>query len=242
MVKNTVKTVGILGYGEIGRAIAKFYDNPKIKDLNRDDGLSGVEILHVCIPWSDNFVKIVKNEIKKINPKLVIVHSTVAPGTTKKIGGNIVHSPVRGVHPSLYAGIETFVKYIGCDDRQAGEMAKKHLENLGIKTRIFSPSSATEVGKLLDTTYYGVCIAWHGEMKKICDKFGINFEEAVTEFNKTYNDGYAKLGKNNVIRPVLSYPKGGIGGHCIIPNAEILKKFVKSPALDLVLNYKSKGK
>jgi lactate dehydrogenase-like 2-hydroxyacid dehydrogenase len=60
--------VGILGYGEIGKAVAKFYKNQKIKDLNRDDGLQGVEVLHVCIPYTDKFVDIVKKEIKAINP------------------------------------------------------------------------------------------------------------------------------------------------------------------------------
>jgi len=31
--------IGILGYGEVGQAIAKFYKNPKSKDLDIDDGL-----------------------------------------------------------------------------------------------------------------------------------------------------------------------------------------------------------
>src|SRR3989344_1858105 len=201
---NKVKNkIGILGYGEVGQAIARFYKNPKIKDLSRDDGLSGAEVLNVCIPWSENFIETVKKEIKKIKPKLTIIHSTVVPGATKKIGGMIVHSPIRGIHPKLFEGIKTFVKYMGADNKKAGRLAKKHLEGLGLKTKLFFPSLTTELGKILDTTYYGLCIAWHGEMKKICDKFGVNFEEAVTDFNKTYNEGYAKLGKSNVVRPVL---------------------------------------
>jgi len=236
--------IGILGYGQVGQAIAKFYKKPKIKDLNRNDGLKGVEILHVCLPWTENFIGIVKKEIKKIKPKLTIVHSTVAPKTTKKIGGMVVHSPIRGVHPHLYKGIRTFIKYIGADNKKAGEMAKRHLENLGTKTKVFYPSVTTELGKLLDTSYYGLVIAWHGEMKKICDKLGVNFEEAVTDFNKTYNEGYKKLGKLNVVRPVLYPPQKttGITGHCVVPNAQILKKYFKSQALDLLLEYKPKSK
>ena len=237
------KKIGILGYGEVGRAIAKFYQNPKIKNLNRDDNLGGVDVLNVCIPWSDNFVITVKNEIKKIKPKLAIIHSTVAPGTTKKIGGMVVHSPIRGIHPHLFNGIKTFVKYIGADNEKAGKMAKKHLESLGIKTTLFIPSITTEIGKLLDTTYYALCIAWHGEMKKICDKANIDFEKAIIDFNKTYNDGYKKLGKSNVTRPVLYPPRNNIiGGHCIIPNAEILAKYFKSKALDLIFEYNKKNK
>ncbi len=232
--------IGILGYGEVGQAIAKFYKNPKIKDLNRDDGLKGVEILHICLPWGKNFVKVVKKEIKKIKPKLTIIHSTIPVGTTKKIGGMVVHSPVRGVHPKLYAGIKTFVKYIGADNKKAGRLAKRHLASLGIKTKIIIPSVTTEIGKLLDTSYYALCIAWHGEMKKICDKFGVDFEKAVVDFNRSYNEGYKKLGKPNVVRPVLYPPKGGITGHCVIPNAELLKKYYKSRAIDLILKYKPK--
>jgi hypothetical protein len=236
------KKAGILGFGEIGKAIARFYKNPRIKDLNRDDGLEGVEILHICIPWSKDFIKIVGEEIRKIKPELTIIHSTVAPGTTKEIGGAVAHSPVRGVHPKLYEGIRTFIKYVGVDDEKNGKLAKSHFEKLGIKTKIFMPSVTTELGKILDTTYYGVCIAWHGEMKKICDKFGVNFNDAVTDFNKTYNEGYKKLGKNNVLRPVLLPPELGIGGHCVIPNAEILEDYFKSKAVDLILEYKNRNK
>ncbi len=231
--------IGILGFGEIGQAIAQFYHCPRIKDFNRDDGLVGVEILHICIPYSRNFVKIVKREIKKIKPKLTIIHSTIAPGTTKKIGGRIVHSPVRGIHPELFEGIKTFVKYIGADNKKAGKLAEKHLQGLGIKTKVIMPSLTTEIGKLLDTSYYGLVIAWHGEMKKLCDKYKIDFEKAVTDFNKTYNEGYTKLGKKNVVRPVLYPPKRGIGGHCIVPNAKILKKYFKSKALDLIIRHRA---
>jgi len=234
--------IGILGYGEIGQAIAKFYKKPSIKDLDRNDGLKGIKILHICIPYDKNFVKTISKEIKKIKPKLVIIHSTVAPGTTKKIikktkNKMIIHSPIRGIHPHLYQGIKTFVKYIGAENKKAGEMAKKHLNSLGIKTEAFYPAKTTELGKLFDTTYYALCIAWHGEMKEICDKEKVNFEKVATDFNKTYNEGYKKLKMNHVVRPVLKPPEKFIGGHCLIPNTKILKKYYKSKAFNLILDY-----
>lgn len=244
-MENNKQKIGILGYGEVGQAVAKFYKNPLVKDLKRDDGIARADILNVCIPWSDKFIDIVENEIKNIKPKLTIVHSTVAPGTTKKLSqkfnGMVVHSPVRGVHPNLYKGIKTFVKYIGSDNEKAGRLAEKHLRSLGIKTKLFMPSATTELGKILDTTYYGVVIAWHGEMKKICDMFDVDFEKAVADFNKTYNLGYTKLGMDNVVRPVLLPPKDIIGGHCVIPNAEILNKYFNSLAIDLILKYRKKS-
>jgi len=233
-----LETAGIIGYGQIGKAIAKFYEDPKIKDLERDDNLKGVDVLNICIPYNEDFVKIVKKEIAEIKPKLTIIHSTVEPGTTKKIGGMVVHSPVRGVHPYLYEGIKKMTKYIGADVLEAGVMAEEHIRSLGIKPKAFGPSIITELGKILSTTYYGLCIAWHGEMKKVCDSLKVDFSQAVTHFNKTYNEGYTKLGMENVVRPVLYPPKNNkIGRHCIIPNAKILKKYLDSEAIDLILKY-----
>lgn len=242
MQKTYLKNVGILGFGEVGQAVAKFFHSPKIKDLKRKDDFTGIDVLHVCIPWNKNFVNIVRKEMRLYKPKLVIIHSTVIPGTTKKIGKLAVHSPVRGVHPNLHKGIKTFVKYIGADNKKAGLLAQKHLESVGMHTKLVMPSSATELGKLLDTTYYGLCIAFHGEMKKWCDKFGVKFSDAATDFNKTYNEGYKKLGMPHVVRPVLYAPEGPITGHCVIPNAELLSEFFESKALQLVLSYKKSNK
>ncbi len=242
--------IGILGYGEVGKAIAQFYQSPrlrnrfggqvKIKDIERDDDLRGVEILHVCFPWSSIFIKIVKKEIKRIKPKLTIIHSTVASGTVKKIGGWVVHSPVRGIHPKLFQGIKTFVKYIGADNQAAGEMAKSHLESLGIKTKLLMPSATTEALKLWDTAQYGWMIALNKEIKKWCDKKKLNFDEIYTGANKSYNDGYKKLGRPEVQRPYLKYVPGKIGGHCVISNCHLLDSEIAEFILRKNKQYKNK--
>ena len=238
MEKINKTKVGILGYGEIGRAIANFYGDPKIKDLDRDDNLEGVDILHICIPYNNHFHRLVKKVITETKPKLTIIHSTVAPGTTKKIGGMIVHSPIRGIHPYLYEDIKLFLKYIGTDNKRAGKMAREHFEKLGLKTMLLTPSKTTELRKLFSTTYYGLCIAFHGEVKRICDRAGIDFNKVLPEFQRTYNNGYKERGMKNVIRPILyPPPDNGIGGHCIIPNVKILKKHYRSKVFNLVLQY-----
>ena len=103
-----MKTIGIIGYGEIGRGLDKVYKEkgyiPKIKDLYMDDDLRDVDVLNICIPYTESFVRDVKHYIYGIQPGLVIIHSTVPPGTTDEISTDypqVVHSPVRGVHPHL---------------------------------------------------------------------------------------------------------------------------------------------
>lgn len=236
--------IGILGYGEIGQAIAKFYKHPLIRDLDLNSFEENLDILHVCLPYLKDFQEIVTENIIEYKPKLVIIHSTIGLGSTlslyKKFG-NVVHSPVRGVHPNLYEGIKTFVKYIGADNRKIGLKAAKHFEKLGIKNvKILDSSKASELGKLLDTTYYGICIAFHDYANKICTKQKLDFEDVMTDFNISYNEGYKKLGKSNVVRPVLFPPKNSkIGGHCVIPNAEILKSlFGDDPLIKSILRHR----
>ena len=58
----------------------------------------------------------------------------------------------------------------------------------------------------------------------------------MTVFNTSYNEGYKKLGKNNVVRPVL-YPTEKIGGHCVVPNAKILKDYMNTKTIQSILEY-----
>jgi UDP-N-acetyl-D-mannosaminuronate dehydrogenase len=113
----------------------------------------------------------------------------------------------------------------------AYEIAKDALKGMPVKR--MKSAKTSELAKLLCTSYYGVCISWHREMKKMCDKFGVDFDEAVTELNKTYNKGYKKF-RPNVIRPVLTPPEGNIGGHCICENSRLLSKQYKSEFLNLI--------
>lgn len=247
-----MKKVGIIGYGEIGQSLEKLYLGRdfiiQINDisLQKSEIEKDVDILNIAIPFTskDKFVEIVSNYINELTPQLTIIHSTVIPGTTLEIIKNtkndlIVHSPVRGVHPNLYEGLKTFVKFIGSDNKEATAITVNHYTDIEIKSQIFETSKATELAKVLSTTYYGMCIAFHNDINKLCIEQGVKFEEVATKWNKTYNEGYSKLGMDNVVRPVLYPPKDGkIGGHCVVPNAELCKQFFDSKVLNYILELK----
>ena len=236
--------IGIVGHGQVGQAVAKLYsetDTTKTwfsfdKILIFDpyqgmlDDISDVDILNVCIPYTKDFVSIVK-DLPTPN-WYTVIHSTVPVGTTEKFGHKFLHSPVRGVHPNLYEGLKTFVKFIGGDE-QLAEAYSGHLKTLGVETHICKDAKTTELSKLADTTYYGLCIAFTSDMKKLCDEYDLDFMEVMTKYNNTYNEGYKKLGKPNVVRPVL-YPTDKIGGHCVIPNAKLLPR---TKLIDGILDY-----
>jgi UDP-N-acetyl-D-mannosaminuronate dehydrogenase len=235
--------IGIIGYGEIGSSLYKVYKefskfdifvvDPK---LGYNEDINNCDVLNICIPYFENFVDIVNNYIVQNNPKLTVIHSTIAPNTTSKIKGKVCHSPVRGLHPNLDIGIKKFVKWIGSEDMKTSIEYSEHLKELNIEFFICKNSKTTEYAKLLDTTYYGVCIAFHNDVLELCERENLSFDEVMTNYNKTYNLGYSMLGKTNVVRPVL-YGDKKIGGHCVVPNAKILKDFIESNLISAILKY-----
>jgi len=228
------KNVLLMGMGEVGTAIALieadhnnrvYVDDPKYYLTYKDNMNVKCDVLHVCIPYSRNFVYDVSGVIMGCKPKVTIIHSTIPVGTTDKIykdtGANIVHSYIRGIHPHLKKGILTFEKPIGGLPK-AVKLADAHLTSLNIKTKIFNSSKETELAKLLDTTYYGWNILYAKQAKRLCDKYGCAYNNVYTWSNISYNEGYTKLGKGDVVRPILWPPEGRIGGHCIGNNFKLL--------------------
>lgn len=231
--------VMIVGYGEVGKAIyeieSKAKNKIRVMDKTPDIPKSEVrkngkiEVIHICIPFSREFVTAVTYYAKEFHPRLIIIHSTTAVGITDKVreaisdvhAKYIVHSPVRGVHPNLYEGIITFVKYVGGEE-DATEEAIKYFKSININAESLGSSKTTELTKIMSTSYYGWNILFAKECKILCSFYGVDFDKVYTEPNITYNKGYVKLGMKNVVRPILTPPRGKIGGHCIGANFELL--------------------
>lgn len=224
--------VGILGLGEVGGAIkelAKHHFLVYGRDLNFDELKDRqVDVLHICIPYSKRFVELVAKVVVEVQPTLVIVDSTVKPGTTRNIYSRtkvlIVHAPIMGVHPYLAKYQKTFTKMIGPVNDKSYRLAREHWLKLEAPAVIkFEGPEETEWGKILDTTYYGWNIIFSKIVKKICRQRSISFDQVYTRFNTIYNEGYAKT-LPQVIRPILKFTPGVIGGHCVIPNATMMRE------------------
>jgi len=232
-----MKNVLVIGTGEVGNAVAELVKEFPVftlftKDIKPVIIKEPIDIMHICIPYNDNFERIVLDYITEFTPKLVIINSTVQPRATQrlyeKVNVPIVHSPVRGRHPDLLDGLKKFVKFIGPVNEEAGMLAKEHFEVLGLKVEILDSPIQTEVGKLLETTYYAANIAFHQEMDRICEHYGADFKQAVTRFSATQTIDI----EHKIPRPLM-FP-GVIAGHCLLPNIEILKKDIPSDFLSAI--------
>lgn len=203
----------VLGAGEVGTSLARVL-GAELRDITEEGG--SYEVIHICFPYSESFEAEVRRYQSLFNPRYTIIHSTVPIGTTEKLG--CYHSPVRGVHPHLEKAMRTFITYLA----PPSEELKDYLESKGMRVYLVKRTRDTEALKLFSTLYYAHNIIFEKEVYRYCRENNLDFDLVYTHSNQTYNEGYRKLGRKEVIRPVLRQIDGGIGGHCLIPNAHIL--------------------
>lgn len=212
----------VIGGGEVGQALLAVLKDyyPVCIDINGQlkEVEGEFEIIHITFPYSTNFIQNVKDYQEKYNPKYTIIHSTVPVGTSNSL--QAIHSPIRGIHPYLEAGLRTFPKFIGGN---GGSGVADYFRRAGLKIILFDSSETTEAMKLFDTEYYRNVIEFSHRVKKYCDQHGLNFHEVYTLANQTYNEGYTQLGHPEFVRPVLQPIMKEIGGHCVLPNKELIK-------------------
>jgi len=249
-LKEKVLTVGL---GEVGGALFELFkesgkfdvygfdvDERKMRKIVGEvEPPKNVDVMHICYPCVEQkeFVQTTLNYIRTFKPELTIIESTVSPGTTWKIyelfKSPIAFSPIRGMHKTLKTmkrDILFWRKYVGGVTKEAANAARKHFENLGLKVKVLKSPVEAELAKLFETTYRAWMIACFQEMHRISRDFGADFNEVVDMLEDIHR---ARLNKP------LHYPDV-IGGHCLIPNTELLLKSYDSEFLRLILESNEK--
>lgn len=248
---NTMKHIIIGIRGQIGACIHTYL-------LNIGEGnLSGIEVgdvvvsgeymiecvhgdvfdlMHVCIPFLDaeSFYKDVSYYIKNYPSKYVVIYSTVLPGTSERLGENVVHSPVEGRHPKLIEGFKTFKRLVGgkCSDVVGG-----YFKNWGLNVDTYVDAKVTELGKLLSTERYGINLVFAAEEEGLCERFGVMYEDVVLGYQRMYNEGYKKLGEERFVQPLLTAPQKKIFGHCVVPNSRLLSTISNSELIKMLSEF-----
>ena len=234
----------VIGLGEIGmpiyKKLSKFLPvegldkNKNLMNEKKNKSLNShqVDFIHICIPYNKKFEKIIFEYDKRFNPTAVVIHSTTKPNTTnhiqKKLSTPVIYSPIRGVHSRMSTDLKRYGKFFAIDNshpnsKKISNQYQKKMAKLGIKTRKISNPLTLELSKIIvDTSYYGWLINYAQISKIIADKFNVDYDEMWT-----FSDEIHKFLKN---RPKM-FP-GFIGGHCVIPNLELID--------DLSLNQISK--
>jgi UDP-N-acetyl-D-mannosaminuronate dehydrogenase len=224
-------TVVIVGLGEVGKPLLEIMKGRYRTfgvDINQPASVSQCDVMHICFPFqSDKFVRQVVEYIHQYRPALTVINSTVAPGITRRIavesGTAVVNSPVRGKHARMQEELLHYTKFVGALDPLSGQRAVEHFEAIGMKAKLLASPEASEIAKLTETTYFGLMIAWAQEIERYCVKLGINYDEVVSFYEEI-----------KFFPPVKYFP-GEIGGHCVMPNIDILLQEFPSDLLQAIV-------
>ena len=224
----------VIGLGEIGNPILKIvskgfptigYDvDPKLMDKKKYIKFENIPtvLVHVCIPFSKTFESTIIKIEKKYTPRAIVIHSTISVKTTevlqKKLGIPIIYSPIRGVHKRMLKDLKRYTKFYSVFDwaphsNWASKLFVKRMNKVGIKTSKMTNPTTLELAKIVvDTSYYGWLINYAQISQMITSKHEVDYDEMWSFANEIHKF----LGN----RPKL-FP-GFIGGHCVIPNLDLI--------------------
>lgn len=227
-MSSVVENIVMGGMGKVGHAITQVlaeagrpvmsWDKEVVPDVGK------CEFLHVAIPYSREFIREVKKGMMRYKPNIVIVHSTVPVGTTRKFGRKAVHSPVRGQHNNLNGAMRDIVKYVGGVVMEKAEKVKSLLALCSVPVEVWKKPEDTELMKLLCLSRFLNDLAFYEEADKICKRFRVD-ETKMNGWTRDYNVYYKML---EMSRPVLNFPRGNVGGSCVIPVSKMLQAQTKS--------------
>ena len=234
MIKGTTLVIGL---GEVGGALAQVLERSQ-KVLRHD--IEPVEIdeeigvAHLCFPFQspEQYESIATDYLRSFTPKLAVINSTVMPGTTRRIAAATsiptAYSPVRGKHAQMADDLLRYCKFVAAPDIATARAAEEHFEHAGMKTRRINVVDTLELAKLAETTYFGVLIAYAQELNRYCEQVGGDYYEITNFFDEIE------------FLPRVRYFPGFIGGHCVIPNINLMLRFSPAPLLEAVLDSNDK--
>ena len=168
----------------------------------------------------------IRRKIKSSAHTLISIESTIVPGLCRKIFRDIFEERVHFVHvPHRYwreeptkHGVKQLrvIGGVNAESLQAG--LKLYRDVLGIPLHIASSIEVAEMSKIAENAYRYIQIAFAEELRMICERIGLNFDEVRDACNTKWNIEILEA-------------RDGIGGHCLQKDAHYLASLTKSGLL-----------
>ena len=182
-------------------------------------------------------LKEVSKQVGKYMKKgvLVVIESTVAPGTTENIvkpilekesklkGGKdfyLAFSYERVMVGRLLHNIINYPRIVGGINEESIERTMDLYKNI-VKAKLYPTNVLTaEVAKVVENTYRDVNIAFANEIALMCESLGVDIFKVRELVNTLPNDP-----SNPSANPIrnMHFPGAGVGGHCLPKDPWLLK-------------------
>jgi UDP-N-acetyl-D-glucosamine dehydrogenase len=159
--------------------------------------------------------------------KLVLLESTVEPGTTRRFAerwlrlpeAEVAHVPERLRIGDPDSAVLDVPRLVGGLTEQATARASAFLRHVGIEPVPVSAPEVSELAKLLENAFLTTNIGLVGEITRVAQALGVAARE-VTDAAGTKPHGYMAF-----------HPGPGIGGHCLRNDLDLLRSLARHHAL-----------
>lgn len=193
--------IGIIGsYGHVGSSIAELFEGREDYDIvgfdldfGSKEGINDCDLAIICVPTPAGRdgscdITIVEEVVSWVKTPLIMIKSTVAPGTTemlkKRYKKRIVMSPEyygesRYYQPPEWGAREWAYMIVGGNEKDCQEVLDIFVPVLGPTKKYFITSATTaEFVKYWENGFGALKVTWSNEMREGCRIFGVNYEEA----------------------------------------------------------------
>lgn len=223
------RKVGVIGNGFVGEAIAfafspstdlRVYDIDPLRSTHTKEELNECEFIFVCVPTpmyrdgTQDLTYIEKVFEEAVTGPVYIIKSTVLPGTTEALWKkfpslSIIFNPEFLTERTAKLDMLTQARIILGGRKDLTMDVKKLFEERFMNRHIIETDSTTaELTKYMNNTFFATKVSIMNEFKRLSDKLGTNWEDALYGFAADHRIGDSHL---HVPGPD---GKHGYGGTC----------------------------
>lgn len=247
--KERIIRIGIIGYGIVGQAVEYGFSKQEIhiydkykKTEELDTVIFNSDYIFVCLPTpikedeSGIDLSIINRMVRRINKytsgtdKIIIIKSTVIPGTTSRF--------IKKYPKSLFcfnpefltekSFLQDFISsdriVIGSENSSVARRVASIYQAVLPKTPIFQTDPTTaEMVKYMANCYLATKVIFANEMAEICEKLNIQYDEvkSITVADSRIFDSHLDVTSNR-----------GFGGKCFPKDLLALKALAKKEGVE----------
>lgn len=242
--------IAILGAGVVGNGMAKIFPDALMVDPPR--GISsygeaaGSDMAIVCVPSpmrADGAcdVSYVESAVMEIDAELVLVKSTVTPGTCDRLrretGKRVIFSPeymgesrywtpAQFPQPSDPVGHGWMI--FGGLPEDCSAVADICMPRLGPCTRYrFMSALEAEIVKYAENSFFALKVTFANDLRRICEAAGANYH--------VVREGWLDDPRVGPMHTAAFRDERGFGGKCLPKDLSALAAYCRSIGLDPVL-------
>ncbi len=245
--------IGIVGQGYVGKALKLGIENNyQVEVFDKDSSLSSVKSLHIlasnckiifiCVPTPMNNngscnTSIVEEVIRDISSyslddRIVVIKSTIIPGTTKRLSENhpnlkIIFNPEFLTEANFIEDFKNQDRIVLGGDTSTINIIEDVYSKVFPKAKIIQTGSVeAEMVKYFCNAFLATKVSFANEMKSICDSLNIDFNKVVE------CAVYDKRIENSHLNVPGPDGKIGFGGSCLPKDVNALISLFDSLGID----------